>query len=182
MTFQKNTFLAYSFLLCAVHDYFVFSPLKFVSIMQLNVSRQSQLNKYRERICCYFLAVLTTPKKVFARSNFRDNVTIYVEVLSSMHSNVQYCIYYCSLPSSLLKVYYFYLPLVRIFALAIVRQLLITDYLADLCIFSWSRADSLVDWCILSCKFDKSMHPELIIWHIFYLRFLQDLTMGESIF
>ena len=45
-----------------------------------------KLNKYQELICCYVLAVLRTPKKVFSRSNFSDNS---VQVPSSMHSNVQ---------------------------------------------------------------------------------------------
>ena len=57
---------------------------------------------------CDVLAVLTTPKKVFSRSNSSDNS---VQVLSSIHSNVQlFYLLYCSLPSasalpsSLLKV------------------------------------------------------------------------------
>ena len=45
-----------------------------------------KLNKYWEIFFCYVLVVLTTPKKVFSRCNLSDN---YVQVLSSMHSNVQ---------------------------------------------------------------------------------------------
>ena len=45
-----------------------------------------KLNKYQESFCCYVLVVPTTPKKVLPRCNFSDNS---VQVLSSMHSNVQ---------------------------------------------------------------------------------------------
>ena len=45
-----------------------------------------KLNKYWESFCCYVLVVSTTPKKVFSRCNFSNN---YVQVLSSMHSNMQ---------------------------------------------------------------------------------------------
>ena len=45
-----------------------------------------KLNKYQKLICCYILAVLRTPKKVFSRSNFSNNS---VQVPSPMHSNVQ---------------------------------------------------------------------------------------------
>ena len=44
-----------------------------------------KLNKYQE-LCCYVLAVLRTPKKIFSRSNFSDNS---VQVSISLHSNVQ---------------------------------------------------------------------------------------------
>ena len=45
-----------------------------------------KLNKYPESFCCYVLEVSTTLKMVFSRCNFSDNS---VQVLSSMHSNVQ---------------------------------------------------------------------------------------------
>ena len=45
-----------------------------------------KLNKYRESFCCNVLVVPTTLKKVFSRCNFSES---FVQVLSSMHSNVQ---------------------------------------------------------------------------------------------
>ena len=45
-----------------------------------------KLNKYWKSFRCYVLVISTTLKKVFSRCNFSDN---YVQVPSSMHSNVQ---------------------------------------------------------------------------------------------
>ena len=45
-----------------------------------------KLKKYWESFCCYVLVVTTTPKEVFSRCNLSENS---VQVLSSMHSNVQ---------------------------------------------------------------------------------------------
>ena len=48
------------------------------------------LNEAKQMLrTCYVFAVTRTPKKIFTSSNFSENVNIYVQVLSSMHSNKQ---------------------------------------------------------------------------------------------
>ena len=64
-----------------------------------NVIERRRLRKITFLVrCCNVLVVSTTLKKVFPRCNYSEN---FVQVLSSMHFNVQLLyIYYCSLPSS----------------------------------------------------------------------------------
>ena len=76
--------LYFWFVLCGPLE-FCFFALNFVNRKVIKCFSM-KLNKYWKNFCCYVLVVPTTLKKVFSRCNFSDN---FVQVLSSMHSNVQ---------------------------------------------------------------------------------------------
>ena len=76
---------------------FCFFALNFVNKKTIKCFSMKLNRKYRESFCCYVLVVPTTLKKVFPGCNFSDNS---VQVLSSMHSNMQLLYLLLFLPSS----------------------------------------------------------------------------------
>ena len=81
---EKSPFWISSFTSLCGSLRFCFFALNFVN-RKMNKCYSMKLTKYWESFCCYVFVVSTTLKKVFLRCNFSD---VYVQVLSSVHSNV----------------------------------------------------------------------------------------------
>ena len=84
-TAQKNHISGLLFTFLCGPLGFCFFALNFVNKKMIKCFAM-KLNKYWDNFCCYVLVDPTTLKKVFSRCNFSDN---FMQVLSSMHSNVQ---------------------------------------------------------------------------------------------